>query len=474
MANEYRLTWTGIEALVSYSGSLRLSWTGVEVLHSGAPNAPIRFSQIGVEVMRSTTISVPSGQPAFFYTGEGNTSLAAAAIDYGPLMLGGASGASASKTEAQMAITQSVVGGVYANLNLQVTANGVTAASTVRVRRNAVDVNQTISVPSSTTGWFEDISNIDGAAATDTVDYKVTAGATGTSLAYRAVSCAFRPDTSVSAFFGPPSTAASPTEHYTATQNTSVYASPLVTATDSMATSTTGLANTEGRLGAAAGKLTNFRVTVLNNPYTSAVTATTMKDAGVNTTALTLSIPGSTTGTFEDATHSHVFAAETGLIVKFALPAQVTVASNFRVQAMQWLFTSDDGHHDLTYVINGGDSSTSTIYYPLFGAGSATETSAQSKAPFDLICSKMRVRASVLTGTATYRSRINGAYGNQTVSVTGTGWFEDASNTDTVGHGDLMAFEISGGTSRTIVSIGATILESARRDDGTDVMVIGV
>lgn len=472
MANEYRLSWTGLEALVSYAGQLKVSWTGVEVLHSGNPNAPVRFSAIGVEVLRSTTITVPSGQPGFFYTGDGNASLAAAGVDYGPLMLGGASGGSASKTESQMAVTQSVVGGIYSNLNLQVTANGVTAASTVRWRRQGVDGNQTITIPASTTGWFEDASNTDGVAATDAVDYKVTAGATGTTLAYRAVSCLFKPDSTSSAFFGPPSTATSPTEHYTTANGVSVYASPLITGADAMATTTTGLADTEGRLGVAAGKLTNFRVNVLANPYTSAITATTMKDAGATATALTVSIPGSSTGVFEDATHSVVFAGETGITTKFAMPAQ-SVASNFRVQSMQWLFTSDDGHHDLNYVIPGGDSSTATVYYPLYGAGSTTETNAQTKAPADVVLSNMRARVTALTGTATVKSRVNGAYGSQALSLTGTGWFEDVTHTDAVGHGDLVAYEIAGGTTRTITGLGMTVFGGSTADNSISVMVIG-
>jgi len=66
------------------------------------------------------------------------------------------------------------------HINLQV--NGVTSTSTWRVRKNLANGNQVISIPASTTGKFEDVTNTDSFSAGDDLCTQLTAGAGGTQI----------------------------------------------------------------------------------------------------------------------------------------------------------------------------------------------------------------------------------------------------------------------------------------------------
>lgn len=64
-------------------------------------------------------------------------------------------------------------------------SNGITAASTMRVRKNSANGNLVISITASTSGEFEDIVNSDSVIPTDLMDVQVTVGATGTNITFR-------------------------------------------------------------------------------------------------------------------------------------------------------------------------------------------------------------------------------------------------------------------------------------------------
>lgn len=68
------------------------------------------------------------------------------------------------------------------NLECYLYSNSVTATSIITLRKNGVDKTQTISIPSTTTGYFEDTTNTDYFYSTDTVNYKIVVGSSGTNL----------------------------------------------------------------------------------------------------------------------------------------------------------------------------------------------------------------------------------------------------------------------------------------------------
>lgn len=82
--------------------------------------------------------------------------------------------------EANVAVTLS-------KMECYVKTNTITAASTLRLRKNSADGNQVVSVTASTTGLFTDSSNSDAIVATDTTNYSFTTGGTGTSIILNSV-----------------------------------------------------------------------------------------------------------------------------------------------------------------------------------------------------------------------------------------------------------------------------------------------
>ena len=68
----------------------------------------------------------------------------------------------------------------YSDLRLYVSANTRNGAYTWTFRKNGASGNQVVTIPSSTTGEFEDTTNSDSVVATDLVNYRtVLAGTTG-------------------------------------------------------------------------------------------------------------------------------------------------------------------------------------------------------------------------------------------------------------------------------------------------------
>ncbi len=67
-------------------------------------------------------------------------------------------------------------------LNCYVSTNTVSATSTFRFRKNGADGNQSVSITASTTGFYEDATNSDSVTSTDTINYSLITGATGTAL----------------------------------------------------------------------------------------------------------------------------------------------------------------------------------------------------------------------------------------------------------------------------------------------------
>lgn len=64
-------------------------------------------------------------------------------------------------------------------LRLFLSANTYSASATVRLRKNAADGNQTITIGAGATGLFEDTTNTDNATSTDDICWSITGGTSG-------------------------------------------------------------------------------------------------------------------------------------------------------------------------------------------------------------------------------------------------------------------------------------------------------
>ena len=73
-------------------------------------------------------------------------------------------------------------GYTFSFLSCNVSANTISATSTLTFRKNAADGNQTLSIGSNLSGFFTDTTNTDVAVTTDLVDIKLITGGSGTTL----------------------------------------------------------------------------------------------------------------------------------------------------------------------------------------------------------------------------------------------------------------------------------------------------
>lgn len=106
---------------------------------------------------------------------------AAAATFYKPLAGGNALNSTTESDAQSLGLTQFTL----TNFRTFTASNGITAASTMRVRKNGANGNLVISITASTSGEFEDIVNSDSVIPTDLLDVQVTVGATGTNITFR-------------------------------------------------------------------------------------------------------------------------------------------------------------------------------------------------------------------------------------------------------------------------------------------------
>lgn len=176
---------------------------------------------------------------------------------------------------------------------------------------------------------------------------------------------------------------------------------------------------------------------------------------------LTITIGAGLTGHFEDATHSDAIAdgdtycfqidTSTGggsLSIKYILAQIVSASGN----AHNYL-----GSGDTPY----SSSSTTQLFYAYTGdmTGVSSDADNTSRPPITAAGTLSRLQVYVSAngrGTATViTSRVNGADGNQTISVSAgaTGMFEDATHSDAVAEGDRCGYTIAPGSGTGTITI---------------------
>jgi hypothetical protein len=73
------------------------------------------------------------------------------------------------------------------NLSTHLANNSITASSTVTFRQNGSNTALTVSIPSSTSGFFEDTVDTVSIATTDTINHNIVTGGTGSTLAVNSI-----------------------------------------------------------------------------------------------------------------------------------------------------------------------------------------------------------------------------------------------------------------------------------------------
>ena len=380
------------------------------------------------------------------FNGSSNPSTANT-TEYWPV--GGASNKSATETDAQIMFRS---GGTVTNLFINITANTIAGTSTFDFRVNAASSALTISIGSSASGIFEDTTHSVTVNAGDKCCFRTVPGATtntmtpggAMSVHYDNVTTTIQKCVSSNPA-GFAASAASTSRYWAITGNLT-------------GTATEALANVKAE---QAGTAQNLAVNAIVNARTTATTVALRK--GAANSALTLSITASTTGFFEDTTHT-VSIAAADLIDYVETTGLGTGTLTVTSVAME--ITSAVGYGILTMDTGGGTAQTFGItrYSAVMGWLSvvSTETTSQLtvRSPFTFSNMNVRISLNSNSSASTFQLRKNLTNANLVVSITGstTGLFEDITHSDTTTAGDKMNVSMTTAGASGTLSWGATAL----------------
>lgn len=324
---------------------------------------------------------------------------------------------------------------------MRLTVNTIAATSTIRTRKNSANGAQSVSIGSNATGVFEDTSNTDTIAVGDKIAIQTTPGATVGTMTLSVFSMLFDATTNTVTKYG-----VQPWNTISTASTT--FFQPL---SGTAAANTTTEANVKCRQR-KAGIFASLAINVSSN----ARTATTLKTRknGADAT-LTLSITASTSGFFEDTTHSDAVVVDDDF--NFALVTGTGTAA-LQPQDIEVVFRSTDSHNQL---INSKDNAatigtSATNYFTICGNVNPFAAEADCKTKSRLARYAFReltinLRTNTVSAASTFRLRKNGANANQSVSITAStaGVFSDSTNVDIIASSDDINYQLVTGASGT-------------------------
>ena len=355
----------------------------------------------------------------------------------------------------------------WANFFVRVTANATTATTTVRNRVNSADGAMSVSIGSGATGVFEDTTNSNALVTGDLISIQSLSGAGGT-ITYSVFGSTLQ-HASANVPILQCSRRTSIAESLT--RYVCLSGAFVASATEANAQYTFRVAST----------LSRFRVYVSSNANTATTTCRTRLNAANG--AQSVSVAGSSTGSFEDTTNTDTVVA--GDEVNFQVITGAGTGA-FVLSLMQVLSTSIGRQVAATFVTGVAFSADSYLVAEAYIGGNATESASQKTARSSFTAKNMFVYVSANTTTAAdVYLRKNGANSALTVSVASgtTGVFEDTTNSvDFVAADTYNWFvDITSGTSITFTIIGFELAQPAavggqptmRRWGGMEYMVPG-
>lgn len=194
--------------------------------------------------------------------------------------------------------------------------------------------------------------------------------------------------------------------------------------------------------------VSNFLVRCMTNTITGASTIRTRKNTANGN--LSVSIPGSGTGVFQDISNSDSLVS--GDIYNY----QAVGGAGGTSLLTHIISITIDAAIVTTLLVGGASNSNpGSTNFSTFSFGGANEAQSQTRIRFAGTWD--RLGANVVTNTnnstTTIRSRVNGGNGNQVLSIGSgaTGYFEDTVNSDSVLPADLLNYTlIHGGSSGAV------------------------
>ena len=348
-------------------------------------------------------------------------------------------------TESQVQSTERA-SATYSKLYALIQANSRTTASTLRFRKNGANGNQSASITASTTGTFQDATNTDSVVATDLTCVSLTTGTGTASQTVASVGVEYTPNSGCLSKYVAYNNGIAPSVSGSGVTSHACLAGTWATIFQS--------ADTDVRFPVrAAGTISNCFVNISSNTYTTATTAGIRKTGAAGNNSV--SITASTTGTFEDTSHTDSVGTSDYLSLYITTGSDSSHSLSFRWGGA--LFTSSGTNSDLVAWVSNTKArgTTSNTYVHVTGdfgmLGTTTESICQDAILFSCRLSNLRVRASTLNSITTWTMRINGANGNQSVSTpaSGSGVFEDTTNHDDISTSASVAVQCSSSSSST-------------------------
>lgn len=332
--------------------------------------------------------------------------------------------------------------GTFSKMFVRVTANTATTTTTIRLRINGADGNQTITVAAGQTGIFEDATNSDTITAGAKVGYQTTVPAGAGAITIGIFAVIFSADTDTV------TRVAADIAGGAGFANASVSRfNPLVGET----TSAVGAEASTQTYIRKAGTLRNLEVYVRDNARTTTTTVRTRINGSNGTQVIT--IGAGQTGLFEDTTHTDAIAigdnadyvtetgtgTETLTIEHFAVDYVNTAGFGFLSTGRGGALTQNVDLTNYTHI--GGN---------LPNAQETTEANRQAKCQFAATFSEMtiNVTANTVDADSFLRFRKGAGDGNQVITVASntTGVISDSTNVDVCSVADLINYQLITGT----------------------------
>lgn len=360
---------------------------------------------------------------------------AQAATRYYPLGM-----ADAQPYTVESQVTAALKAGVIDKLRVYISAAGSGDVTTIGLRVNGANAALAVTTPAATTGEFEDATNSVTIADGDRVCIRHT----GNSAPY-AVSAAGFQSVRYAATAAPTIPWTVNGNNYVSLNGTSVYYLPPSGYISAFASLTEPEA--QHKIRGADITLSNLRWVVTSNANAGATTLRLRKNGADGN--LVVTVPASTTGEFEDTTHTDTLTSGDLVALKGQGGGSGAIAGVIHLVGVL-----AGGAFDLFGRASSLNYSAGTTRYVALGGWLSFETTealAQGKVPMDLTASRLRIYLSqAASGTFwTLTSRINGADGAQTLTTATatTGWFEDTTHTDALVAGDHFGVKAVGGGS---------------------------
>jgi len=376
------------------------------------------------------------------YSGQNTTSFATGGTARWATASNGSGVLSTSEVLAQITYEH---GGTFSKLSVFILTNVSTATTTINFRVNGANGNQSVSIATLATGFFQDVTNTDVISAGDEVNLQISAAGGVGAVVWATTSFLFASSTD------------SVTRHsYRAVAS---FSSASTTSFEPLTSGNlvTGEADTEDKTqsySGIAGKLVNLFVYVsVNNRVNDSTVRSRVNTANGN---LIVTISAGSTGIFEDLSNSDTISAADLINYSFTLGTGTqTITCN--IISVEFVSTLRQnlviaGRADAGVSLNSATTAFFTVGgVELTNTNFLTESTFRNKALSNFTASNLSIRldSNTINGTSSFTLRANASNTTLTVSITAatSGRFTDTVNTPSIVLNDILTHGITTGGS---------------------------